>query len=55
VRRRNTVEPTADYLAKAAGILGECLVYLAASGDRERAEDLLKEWRWLLDYVRRSP
>jgi len=43
--------PTAGYLAKAAVILGECLVYLAASGDRERAEELLKEWRWLLDYV----
>ena len=44
-------ESTADYLAKAAGILGDCLVYLAASGDRERAEELLKERRWLLDYV----
>jgi hypothetical protein len=43
--------PTADYLAKAAFRLGEYLVYLAASGDRKRAEDLLKEWRWLLDYV----
>jgi tetratricopeptide (TPR) repeat protein len=43
-------KPTADYLAKAADRLGECLVYLAASGDKERAGDLLKEWRWLLDY-----
>jgi tetratricopeptide (TPR) repeat protein len=43
-------ESTANYLAKAAGTLGQCLVYLAASGDRERAEELLKEWRWLLDY-----
>ena len=43
-------ELTADYLATAAFRLGECLVYLAASGDRERAEDLLKELRRLLDY-----
>ena len=43
-------EPTAGYLARAVFILGEYLVYLAASGDRERAEELLKEWRWLLDY-----
>jgi len=42
--------PTAGYLAAAAAILDDCLVYLAASGDRERAEELLKEWRWLLDY-----
>jgi hypothetical protein len=41
----------ADYLAIAASILGEYLVYLAISGDRERADDLLKERRWLLDYV----
>jgi tetratricopeptide (TPR) repeat protein len=44
--------PTVGYLATAAARLGECLVYLAASGDRERAEDLLKERRWLLDYDR---
>jgi tetratricopeptide (TPR) repeat protein len=43
-------ELTAGYLEAAAHILGGCLVYLAASGDRERAEDLLKERRWLLDY-----
>jgi len=42
--------PTADYLATAAARLGECLVYLAASGDKERAGDLLKERWWLLDY-----
>jgi hypothetical protein len=42
---------TAEDLETAAGRLGECLVYMAASGDRERAEELLKEWRWLLDYV----
>ena len=46
-------EPTVGYLAKAA-LLGEYLVYLAASGDRERAEDLLKELRRLLDYVRKA-
>jgi len=45
-------EPTAEYLATATAILGGCLVYLAASGDRERAEDLVKELRRLLDYVR---
>jgi hypothetical protein len=33
------LEPTADYLVTAAGRLGECLVYLAASGDKERAEE----------------
>jgi hypothetical protein len=44
-------KPTAMYLATAASILGDYLVYLAASGDRERAEDLLKEQRWLLEYV----
>jgi hypothetical protein len=44
-------EPTAGYLTTAAFRLGEYLVYLAASGDRERAKDLLKERRWLLDYV----
>jgi hypothetical protein len=44
------LEPTAEYLEAAASTLGECLVYLAASGDRERAEDLLKGRRWLLDY-----
>ena len=47
-------ERTVGYLAKAAFILGEYLVYLAASGDRERAEDLLKELRRLLDYVRKA-
>jgi len=31
--------------------LSQCLVYLAASGDRLRAEKLLKRRRWLLDYV----
>ena len=43
-------KPTTLYLATAAGRLGDCLVYLAASGDKERAEKLLKEWRQLLDY-----
>jgi energy-coupling factor transporter ATP-binding protein EcfA2 len=44
------LEPTARYLATAAHTLGEYLVYLAASGDKEMAEELLKKWRWLLDY-----
>ena len=44
-------KPTARYLATAAHTLGEYLVYLAASGNKERAEEWLKEWRWLLDYV----
>jgi len=48
------LEPTAGYLEAAASTLGECLVYLAASGDRERAEDLLKGRRWLLDYDPRA-
>jgi len=45
---------TARYLATAAFILGECLVYLAASGDKERAEELLNEWRLVLDYDPRA-
>jgi len=44
------LEPTVGYLATAAHALGEYLVYLAASGDKRDAEELLKEWRWLLDY-----
>jgi hypothetical protein len=44
-------KPTAMYLATAASKLGDYLVYLAASGDRERAEDLLKERQWPLEYV----
>jgi len=44
-------KPTAMYLTATVSILGDYLVYLAASGDRERVEDLLKERRWLLDYV----
>jgi hypothetical protein len=44
------LEPTAVYLATAAASLGEYIVYLAASGDMKRAEELLREWRWLLDY-----
>jgi KaiC/GvpD/RAD55 family RecA-like ATPase len=42
---------TAEELATAAVIFGNCLVYLAVSGDGERTEKLLKEWRWLLNYV----
>ena len=44
------LEPTADYLATAASILGQYLIYLAASGERKGAEELLKERRLLLDY-----
>jgi len=44
-------KPITMYLTATVSILGDCLVYLAASGDRERAEDLLKERRWLLEYV----
>jgi len=45
------LEPSAIYLAVASSILGDCLVYLAVSGDRLRAEESLKKKRWLLDYV----
>jgi hypothetical protein len=51
-RETEGLEPTAEYLAKAAANLGKYIVYLAASGDRLRAEELLKEWRWLLNYDR---
>jgi tetratricopeptide (TPR) repeat protein len=44
------LELTARYLATAAHTLGEYLVYLAASGDKRGAEELLKKWRQLLDY-----
>jgi len=46
------LELIAEYLTTAASRLGECLVYLAASGDKEKAEELLKKRRWLLDYDR---
>jgi KaiC/GvpD/RAD55 family RecA-like ATPase len=45
------LDPSAEYLVTAVDPLGEYLVYLAAFGDKERAEKLLKEWQWLLDYV----
>jgi len=48
------LKPTARYLATAALPLGEYLVYLPASGDRGRAEELLKKWRWLLNYDPRA-
>ena len=44
------IKPTTDYLEVVTIILGEYLVYLAASGDKDRAERLLKERLWLLDY-----
>ncbi len=53
-KAKKHLELTAGDLETAAYILGECLVYLAASGDRERAEELLKEWRQLLDYDLRA-
>jgi len=44
------LELTAEYLATAAYILGEYLVYLAVSDNKEEAVKLLKERRWLLNY-----
>ncbi|MCC6021162.1 MAG: hypothetical protein LM577_07350, partial [Thermoproteaceae archaeon] len=44
------LKPTAGYLEAAATGLGEYLVHLAASGEVKQAEELLKKWRWLLDY-----
>jgi len=44
------IKPTTEYLEVVTIILGEYLVYLAASGDKDRAERLLKERLWLLDY-----
>jgi tetratricopeptide (TPR) repeat protein len=45
------LEPTAVYLVAAAASLGEYIVYLAASGDRVKAEELLKKRQLLLDHV----
>jgi tetratricopeptide (TPR) repeat protein len=50
-REAEPPEPAAVYLAPAAYALGDCLVYLAASGDKKKAEKLLKERRQLLEYV----
>jgi len=44
------LELTAEDLETAAHTLGEYLVYMAASGDKEMAEELLKKRRRLLDY-----
>lgn len=44
----------ARYLSTAALPLGEYLVYLAASGDKSGAEELLKKRRWLLNYDPRA-
>jgi len=52
-REAEPPEPAAVYLAPAAYALGDCLVYLAASGDKKKAEKLLKERRRLLEYVPR--
>jgi tetratricopeptide (TPR) repeat protein len=48
------LKPTARYLATAALPLSEYLVYLAATGDKRGAEELLKKWRWLLKYDPRA-
>jgi hypothetical protein len=53
-KAKKHLKPTARYLATAALPLGEYLVYLAASGDRRRAEELLKKWQWLLNYDPRA-
>ncbi len=45
------LELTAWDLATAAVTLGQCLVYLTVSGNIAETVKLLKEWRWLLDYV----
>jgi hypothetical protein len=50
-KKTKKLEPTAGYLTAAAAMLGKCLVYLAASGKKKKAVMLLKERRWLLDYV----
>ncbi len=47
---REHIEPTAGYLETATDTLSNYLVYLAASGNKEGAVKLLKEWRWLLEY-----
>jgi hypothetical protein len=39
-REAEPPEPAAVYLAPAAYALGDCLVYLAASGDKKKAEKL---------------
>jgi hypothetical protein len=48
------LKPTARYLTTAVLPLSEYLVYLAASGNRGTAEELLKKWRWLLNYDPRA-
>ena len=44
------LKPTTEYLITAVSILGGYLVYLAASGYKKMAEELLKELRPLLSY-----
>jgi len=51
---KKRLKPTARYLTTAVLPLGEYLVYLAASGNRGTAEELLKKWRWLLNYDPRA-
>jgi hypothetical protein len=45
------LEPTAGYLTAANLILGQCLVYSGGLRQEGEGSKLLKEWRWLLDYV----
>jgi hypothetical protein len=47
-------ELTAEYSATATFTFGECLAYLAASGDMDKSVKLLKWRRWLLDYDPRA-
>ena len=50
-KKTEKLEPTAGYLTAANLTLGQCLVYSAASSKKKKAVMLLKERRWLLDYV----
>ncbi|MFZ8841202.1 MAG: hypothetical protein ACO2PM_20235 [Pyrobaculum sp.] len=43
-------KPTTGYFMAANLTLGQCLVYLAVSGNKAETVKLLKEWQWLLDY-----
>jgi hypothetical protein len=43
-------KPTTGYFMAANLTFGQCLVYLAVSGNIAETVKLLKEWRWLLDY-----
>jgi tetratricopeptide (TPR) repeat protein len=49
-KEKKRLKPTAIHLAGAVLTFGDYLVYLAASGNKKMAEELLKKWRQLLDY-----